>query len=274
MMPRLALALLPALIAVVSSSTLAQAGAPMPPSASRPAARVIPPITSNGVRYESRWSDNGVLFAVDEKSGKPLWKVEVFKYLIDESVETDVQVVFAKSMELSSDGQTILLEDERGIRHAIDLKARTSRTLTWPVSVKLDEAKPGPSGWSYKVSIEVRNSLTRLMRLDGPSVAERGDLANNLFEVKVDGRAVSYNGMMAKRAPPKRFIELKPGEHFRTVVELGSEYPIPPGEHQVEVRFSHRNHFSPDAFDLQSGPLKFTLGGAGVSGASKPRAPR
>jgi hypothetical protein len=67
---------------------------------SRPPPPVIAPITRDGVRYESRWSHRGVLFAVDEQSGKPLWQVEVYNYLIDEEVETDVQEVYFKSMTL------------------------------------------------------------------------------------------------------------------------------------------------------------------------------
>lgn len=244
-----------------------------PPSASRAAPPVIPPITRDGVRYEARWSHRGVLFAVDEKSGKPLWQVEVFQYRLDEQVETDVQEVYFKSMTLDPTGQALLIEDEAGVRHLVDLKTRKAQLLTWPVEVSLVEASPGPDGWKYSVELKISNALTRPLQLDGPSVAEKGMLSNNLFQVEVDGQPVRYNGMMARRAPPGRFIELKPGATYRTVVELSSEYPVPPGKHRLTVKFSHRNHFSPDGCQLESKPVTVELGNAPIRQSPKPPKP-
>ncbi|MFE8601846.1 hypothetical protein [Archangium violaceum] len=243
------------------------------PSASRPPPPVIAPITRDGVRYESRWSHNGVLFAVDEKSGKPLWQLEVYKYLVDEQAETDVQVVFFKSMALDATGTSMLIEDEVGVRHLVDLKTHEAKLLTWPVAVSLFEATPGPDGWKYSVELKISNSLTRMLQLDGPSVAEKGKLSNNLFQVEVDGQRIAYQGMMAKRAPPGRFIELKPGATYRTVVELSSEYPVPPGEHRLTVKFSHHNHFSPDDCQLESKPVTSELGDSPIRRMPKPPKP-
>lgn len=97
------------------------------------------------------------------------------------------------------------------------------------------------------------------LQLDGPSVAEGGELENDLFEVTVDGKKVEYRGELRKRAPPDGFVKVAAGKAYRQVVELSGAYPVPPGEHVVTVRFSHRNHFSPDAFTLESVPLTFTL---------------
>ncbi|WP_375767449.1 hypothetical protein NR798_38095 [Archangium gephyra] len=238
---------------------------------SRPPPPVIAPITRDGVRYESRWSHSGVLFAVDEKSGKPLWQVEVFKYLVDEQVETDVQVVFFRSMTLDAQGEALLIEDECGVRHLVDLKTRKARLLTWPVEVSLVEASPGPDGWKYSVELKVSNALTRPLQLDGPSVAEKGTLSNNLFQVEADGQPISYRGMMAKRAPPGRFIELKPGAVYRTVVDLSSDYPVPPGKHRLTVKFSHPNHFSPDNCQLESRPVTVELGNEPIRRSVKPK---
>jgi hypothetical protein len=261
------------LSAVMTTAVLAQEDVPMPdtPSASRPAPPVIAPITRDGVRYESRWSHNGVLFAVDEKSGKPLWQVEVFKYLIDEQVETDVQEVFFESMALDATGETMLIEDELGVRHLVDLKTRKVKLLTWPVTVSVVEVSPGPNGWKYSVELKISNALTRPLKLDGPSVAEKGMLSNNLFQVEVDGQPISYRGMMAKRAPPKRFIELKPGATYNTVVDLSSDYPVPPGKHRLTVRFSHTNHFSPDDCKLESKPVTVELGDGPIRRTPKPK---
>lgn len=242
-----------------------------PPASSRPAPPVIPPITRDGVRYESRWSHSGVLFAVDEKSGKPLWEVEVFQYRIDEQVETGVQGVFFKSMALDASGEVMLIEDESGVRHQVDLKTRKAKLLTWPVTVSLVEASPGPDGWKYSVELKISNALTRTLELDGPSVAEGGELENNLFRVEVDGQPIRYQGMMAKRAPPGRFVQLKPGAVYSTVVELSPEYPVPPGKHRLTVKFSHRNHFSPDDCQLESTPVTVELGDEPIRRTPKPK---
>ncbi|WNG40106.1 hypothetical protein F0U61_45310 [Archangium violaceum] len=250
------------LSAVMATAVLAQENVPMPqpPSASRTAPPVIAPITRDGVRYESRWSHRGVLFAVDEKSGKPLWQVEVYKYLVDEQVETDIQEVYFKSMTLDANGEALLIEDERGVRHQVDLKTRKAKLLTWPVTVNVVEASPDPDGWKYSVELKISNTLTRPLKLDGLSVAEKGRLSNNLFQVEVDGQPISYRGEMAKRAPPDRFIKLKPGATYSTEVELSSDYPVPPGKHRLTVRFTHRNHFSPDDCLLESKPVTVELG--------------
>lgn len=247
-----------------------------PPSASRPAAAVIAPIVHQGVRYESRWSDKETIFAVDEKTGKQRWKVKLYEYRVDPAVETDVQEVFLRSMVLSGDGKALEISDERGGRYLLDLETRKVRRLEWPVSLELVEAKPTPKGWRYSVKLSIDNSYTRKLKLDGPSVAEGGEVRNNLFEVKVDGKAVDYRGEMAKRAPPDRFIELAPGTSYSAVVELGETYPVPAGQHRVEIRFAHRNHFSPDDFELVSLPIVVAFdkeGGHALTPPPKPRAP-
>ena len=244
-----------------------------PPSASRPPPPVIAPITRDGVRYESRWSHRGVLFAVDEQSGKPLWQLEVYTYLVDAQVETEVQEVYFKSMTLDATGQALLIEDERGVRHLVDLKTRKAKLLTWPVVLSLVEAIPGPDGWKYSVELKISNALTRPLELDGPSVAEKGMLSNNLFQVEADGQPISYRGMMAKRAPPGRFIELEPGAVYRTVVELSSDYPVPPGKHRLTVKFEHTNHFSPDNCRLESRPVTVELGDEPIRRSAKPPRP-
>jgi peptidyl-Lys metalloendopeptidase len=130
---------------------------------------------------------------------------------------------------------------------------------TWPVSLSFVSASPDVTGWKYQVEVTVKNTLTRPLKLDGPSVAEQGQLRNDLFEVTVDGARVQYHGMMAKRAPPSKFVVVAPGASYRVVVELGKEYPIPAGPHRVTVTFSHHNHFSPDDFDLKSEAITFDL---------------
>ena len=131
--------------------------------------------------------------------------------------------------------------------------------LTWPVTLKLASSSAGPSGWKYAVEVTITNTLTRTLQLDGPSVAEGGEIDNALFEVTVDGKKVEYRGEMRKRAPPDRFVKVAAGKSYRVVVELSEAWPVPPGPHVVTVRFSHRNHFSPDGFNLESEPLSLSL---------------
>ena len=82
-----------------------------------------------------------------------------------------------------------------------------------------------------------------------------GELQNNLFIVKADGKEVPYRGEMQKRAMPDSFLELEPRQEYRQVVDLAKAYDIPPAAKSVEVIFSHHNHFSKDDFDLLSRPL-------------------
>ncbi len=128
------------------------------------------------------------------------------------------------------------------------------------MSLSFVSASPDVAGWKYQVEVTVKNPLPRPLKLDGPSVAEKGQLRNDLFEVTVDGARVEYQGLMARRAPPSKFVAVAPGASYRVVVELGKEYPIPAGPHRVSVTFSHHNHFSPDDVDLKSEALTFDLG--------------
>ncbi|MGC1520270.1 MAG: hypothetical protein WA803_01915, partial [Steroidobacteraceae bacterium] len=67
----------------------------------------------------------GYLVAIDVATGKTLWSLKVYDNKRDPVREGDVQDVFFKSMTLQSDG-TLLIENERGKRFAVDPKGRTS----------------------------------------------------------------------------------------------------------------------------------------------------
>lgn len=128
--------------------------------------------------------------------------------------------------------------------------------LEWPrVSLELVEASPSSQGWVYKVQLTLVNNLSRELKLDGVSVAEYGELNNNLFRVIVDGVRIQYQGKMKDRVPPDHFIELEPGEKYSQTVNLTEYYPIPLGNHQISIAFEHTNHFSPDDFILRSEPI-------------------
>jgi hypothetical protein len=120
------------------------------------------------------------------------------------------------------------------------------------------------------VQLEIQNPFPRVLRLDGPSVAEHGQLSNDLFAVTVDGKEIHYSGMMAKRAPPSQFIELVPLATHTVEVELGESYAIPRGEHHVTIAYRHTNHFSPDDLLLHSPPLEIHLVDQGFQLGPKP----
>lgn len=220
------------------------------PQASRTAPAKIPPITHKGIRYEAPWNARGAVVAFDEKTGKEIWRVGLANFFIHEILERDVQETYLAKMELSKDGKELLVEDERRVPYAVDLETRSFKILKWAVKTKIVEFKPGPKGWSYWVELTVTNSLNRELLLDGISVANDGSIDNNLFRVKVNGKAVEYQGVMLKRAPPgpEGFVRLAPGAEYKKVIELTNEYPVPPGNRIVEVGFEHTNHFSPDGF--------------------------
>ncbi len=224
------------------------------PSASRTAPRRVAPIVVGGVRYESDWGSIGNFRAVDEKSGKELWALRLYEIAYVPGLETDVQNVFAIEMKKESD-TTLLVRDERRRVYRVDLAARASEIAVWPVSLR-DAGRP------LSVEIVLGNNLKRTVLFDKPSVAVGGELENDLFEVTADGKSVPYGGMMKKRARPDSFLELKPLDEYRQVVDLSKDYAIPKGTETVTVRFRHTNHFSPDGFQLESPPLTIRLADA------------
>jgi hypothetical protein len=148
---------------------------------------------------------------------------------------------------------------------AEEIKINSSDVSYWPIFVQVVGFSPRDKGWSYRVKVAIRNSLDRVLKLDEVSVAYGGKagapgmVSNNLFKVSMEGKEIQYRGEMKKRAPPKHFIELKPGEVYEVVVELGDAYPIPAGAHDMSVEFEHTNHFSPDGFSMKSPPEHFRM---------------
>jgi hypothetical protein len=101
----------------------------------------------------------------------------------------------------------------------------------------------------FRLSYDLRGSCGRVIK---PSVGFGGHLTNNLFRVEADRVEIPYWGMMAKRAPPADFLQLKPLQTYRVKLDLSADYDIPQAARMIEVRFEHTNHFSVDAFQLYS----------------------
>jgi|GEM_PF-1470580 len=237
-------------------------------SASRGGPARADSIVINGVRYESVRGSLGSFQASDARSGKKLWSLELYKIADKTDLETDDQDAFVIALKKESDN-SILAADEGGRAYRVDLKKRASSIARWPVSLR-DVGRP------LSVEIVIGNGLDRTLKLDRPSVAYGGRLQNDLFEVKADGKPVPYGGMMKERAAPDSFLELKPRDEYRQVVDLSQDYKIPTGTKIVEVRFRNFNHFSPDACVLESRELKIDLAAApaDVAAPQKPQPPK
>ncbi len=87
------------------------------------------PVVVNGIRYEQmrRARDHGftqsggVIAAVDGKSDKILWSVQLYKTEYDPAEEQDAQEVYVKELALAKSGHALLATDERKRVWAIDL---------------------------------------------------------------------------------------------------------------------------------------------------------
>ena len=87
------------------------------------------PVVAKGVRYEQmrRAKDHGftqgggVIAAVDEKSDKILWSVQLYKTEYDLAEEQDAQEVYVKELALDKSGHALLATDERKRVWSVDL---------------------------------------------------------------------------------------------------------------------------------------------------------
>jgi len=209
-----------------------------------PPARVQP-IEIDGIRYEAVWGGKGIFRASEIKTGKALWELTLYRNSYDERLEKDVQEVYIAAMARES-GSSILVTDERGTVYRVDLESRKSKIAKWPVSLRLFGSEP------LRVELVIGNRSDRVIQLDKSSIGFGGHLSNDLFSVKADGVKIPYRGMMAKRAPPDDFLQLKPLEEFRVMLNLSADYDVPKTAKKIEVRFEHTNHFSVDDFQLYS----------------------
>lgn len=145
-LPGLALLVLPACESdepggsLVEKSNSAREDKNPPPMSSmkRPAPKTVLPLIVNNVRYEQVrnaedygfTSVTGFLKATDTESGETLWVKRVYTVTVDDSMERDVQDVFFRSMELSSDSRSLLIENERGKHYSVDLETGESTVVS------------------------------------------------------------------------------------------------------------------------------------------------
>jgi hypothetical protein len=103
-------------------------------------APVAKPVVVNGVRYEQmrRAKDHGytqgggVIAAVEAKTDKLLWSVQLYKTTYDPSEEQDAQEIYVKELALDKSGQALLASDERKRVWSIDLATHAVTQVSGP----------------------------------------------------------------------------------------------------------------------------------------------
>ena len=92
-------------------------------------APVAKPVVAKGIRYEQmrRAKDHGftqsggVIAAVEEKTDKILWTVQLYKTEYDSAEEQDAQEVYVKELKLDKSGHALLATDEHDRVWSVDL---------------------------------------------------------------------------------------------------------------------------------------------------------
>ncbi len=90
----------------------------------------VAPVSKNGVRYEELRAsksrgfgqNGGVLVATDEKSGKELWTLQIYKTEYDPQEEQDVQDVFFTELQVNWLGTKLTIINERKKTFEISIK--------------------------------------------------------------------------------------------------------------------------------------------------------
>ena len=111
--------------------------------AKRLAPAMVEPVVAEGVKYLAPQVTPGYLEAYgvppcptgcveawEEKSGKLLWRVQVYTVPYDDQRERDVQDVFIRSLKIE-DG-SLLVENEQGARFTVDLQSHAVKRQGQP----------------------------------------------------------------------------------------------------------------------------------------------
>lgn len=104
----------------------------VPAHAKRSAPKPVPPISYQGVVYSViHWGfmvgtkqNGGYLRATEEKTGKVLWTIHVYKTANDVSRESDVGDVFITKTTLDKTRQVLLVENEKGEHFEVNLNTQ------------------------------------------------------------------------------------------------------------------------------------------------------
>lgn len=126
-------------MATIVSAEMLQQEKPVS-SAERPSRQPPPrvaPVLIDGVRYVQITNPvpvglaagGGWLAAIDAKTAEPLWTLRVYDNRIDPADETDVQMVFFRSMKRVRGERSLEIENERGAKFRVDLSTRSATPM-------------------------------------------------------------------------------------------------------------------------------------------------
>jgi hypothetical protein len=92
---------------------------------------VVPPIQVNGIEFRAPNSpeSEGMIEAWDPTSNRLLWSRRVYRNMKDPLAEQDVQWVFIKSMSIAPNNQQLVIADERGRTHLVNIKPPVVRSV-------------------------------------------------------------------------------------------------------------------------------------------------
>jgi hypothetical protein len=98
-------------------------------TAKRVPPKSVPPIVADGIRYSAEGDGkDSYVVAIDEVSGKTLWRVKVFHTRIKFWREEDNQWLFISDLKLA--GNSLLVRDEKNRCYSIYLNARPLSSIT------------------------------------------------------------------------------------------------------------------------------------------------
>ncbi len=94
-------------------------------------------LSFNGVRYEAiHWGkarglvqNGGYVSALDEKTGKQKWLVQVYVVHYDQDKEDDKQEVFIRKITLAKNKKSLLIENDHGEQYLLNFKTRSVKKL-------------------------------------------------------------------------------------------------------------------------------------------------
>lgn len=113
-------------------------GAGVPAVAKRAAPTPVAPVVIGKLRFEApfqarfggQYQTGGIVVAHDAATGAELWSVQLYRTVVDPTMEEDVQDVFIDLLEAAPDGKSLLAQDERGRLWRVDLATHASARAT------------------------------------------------------------------------------------------------------------------------------------------------
>jgi hypothetical protein len=92
----------------------------------------VAPVEYDGIIYKTLpWAiDNGTnqnggfIQAIDKSSSRVLWQLQIYSTKYTSSIERDVQDIFITSIEINSEHNILLIENEKGLIYKVSIKDR------------------------------------------------------------------------------------------------------------------------------------------------------